>query len=320
MINTLKDKVLNGYLITKEEALALSETDDLNTLCDAANQIRNHFCGNKFDICSIINAKSGKCSENCKYCAQSSFYHSNIDEYPLLPTDKILSQATSDHSKGVLRYSAVTSGKRLSDEEVDSICESYKAIKKACSVSLCASHGLLNKEQFEKLKQAGVTRYHNNLETSKNNFKNICTSHTFEDKIAAITAAQEAGLEVCSGGIMGLGETMEDRIDLAFSLRELKVNSVPINILNPIKGTPFENLPVLDVDTVRRIVALFRFILPTVAIRLAGGRGLLSDKGKGAFCSGANAVITGDMLTTQGISIKTDIDMVTDLGFEVGML
>lgn len=319
MIHTLKNKVLSNHEVSRDEAIQLVNAE-LGILCDAANEIRTYFCGNSFDICTIINGKNGMCSENCKYCAQSSHYHADVDEYPLLGSNEILKDALYNHSKGISRYSVVTSGRMLTDAEVDQICMSYHTVGKSCPITLCASHGLLTYEHFVKLKAAGVIRYHNNLETSRRNFPNICTTHTYDDKIATIKAAQRAGLSVCSGGIMGLGETLEDRIDMALDLRALGVESVPINILNPIKGTPFEHMPVLTSDEVRRIVAIYRFILPHNALRLAGGRGLLPDKGRSVFLSGANAAISGDMLTTSGISIDDDMKMLGDLGFEVRML
>lgn len=318
-VHELKVRILEGYHITKEDALRLADAE-LEELCYLANELRRHFCGNDFDICTIINGKSGKCSEDCKYCAQSAYYKTAIEEYPLLDSDSLQKEAIYNHRKGILRYSVVTSGKCLSDNEVEKICESYRSIGKYCSISLCASHGLLTYEQSNKLKEAGVTRYHNNLETSRRNFPNICTTHTYDDKIAAIKNAQQAGLEVCCGGIMGLGELMEDRIDMMLDIRSLGINSVPINILNPIKGTPYEHLPVLTDNEARRIAAIFRFMLPAGAIRLAGGRGLLTHKGKAVFMSGANAAISGDMLTTSGISIDEDMTILEELGFEVKKL
>lgn len=316
IIKQLKEIVFDGKDITKEQAMSLIQAP-LDELCKSSNEIREYFCKNTFDICSIINAKSGKCSENCKFCAQSSFYNTSTISYPLLNKDEIISMAKYNHEKGVIRFSLVTSGKHLNDEEIDEICEIVKEIKNKIDISICGSFGLLTQKQFEKLKLAGITRIHNNLETSKSNFKNICTTHSFEDKIKCIKSAQLAGLSICSGGIMGLGETMEDRIDMAFALRELNILSVPINILNPIKGTPFENNPILTNDEVRRIVAIYRFILPKASIRLAGGRGLLNDKGKSCFLSGANSAISGDMLTTTGTTIKSDIEMINNLGFSV---
>lgn len=312
----LTNKVLNGKQITKTEALFLYK-QPLHELCINADKIRRHFCSTQFDICTIINAKSGSCSENCKFCAQSAHSSANTAIYPLLNKEAIVAQAKINHEQGVLRYSIVTSGKRLSDTEVDKMCETIREIKDKVGISVCVSFGLLNEQQFRKLKEAGVTRVHNNLETSRRYFPNICTTHTFDHKATAIRAAQDAGLSVCSGGIMGLGETPEDRIDMAISLRELGIKSVPINMLNPIPGTPLENHKPLTPEDMQRIVAVYRFILPGASIRLAGGRGLLPDKGKKCFMSGANAAISGDMLTTSGITTETDRKLLKELGYEV---
>lgn len=314
-LEALTNHVLNGGQINKEEALFLYE-QPLEALCESANGIRQHFCSNSFDICTIINAKSGHCSENCKFCAQSAHHHTCITEYPLLPVDEIVAQAKKNHEQGVLRYSIVTSGKRMSEEEVDKMCEAVRRIKEEVGISVCVSFGLLNEAQFRKLKGAGVSRIHNNLETSSRNFPNICTTHTFADKVQTIRAAQAAGLTVCSGGIMGIGETVEDRIDMALSLRELGIQSVPVNLLNPIPGTPFAQNEKLTQEDMQRIVAVYRFLLPMASIRLAGGRGLLPDKGKSCFISGANAAISGDMLTTAGITTKTDMELLEELGYE----
>ncbi|KAF1085447.1 Biotin synthase [Sporotomaculum syntrophicum] len=310
-----KNKILSGALIDKDEALEICEAP-LAELCATANEIRQHFCGSAFDICTIINGKSGKCSENCKYCAQSSFYRTAVEEYPLLDTDKIVEQAVYNEERGVLRYSIVTSGRRLSPGEVDQVCNSIRAIREICNIAVCGSFGLLDEAQFARLKAAGISRVHNNLETSRRNFSNVCTTHTYDDKIAAIRAAQRAGLNVCSGGIMGLGESMEDRIDMALDLRELGVRSIPVNMLNPIPGTPYENNKRLTNEEMCRIVALFRFLIPNASIRLAGGRGLLADKGRQCFLSGANAAISGDMLTTEGITIEQDMQMLDELGYK----
>ncbi|MDE6636214.1 MAG: biotin synthase BioB, partial [Lachnospiraceae bacterium] len=226
------DYIINGNNLTKEEALLLAEAD-IDELAHEADRLRKHFCGNSFDMCTIINAKSGKCSENCKYCAQSSHYSTEVEEYPLLPVSDIVTEAKRNEKQGVLRFSIVTSGRRLTDSEVDNVCESYRQIKKETGIEVCASHGLLDERQFRKLKEAGVTRIHNNLETSRRNFPNICTTHTYDDKIEAIQAAMRAGIHVCSGGIIGMGETMEDRIDMILDIRSLGIRSVPVNILNP---------------------------------------------------------------------------------------
>lgn len=313
-IELLKEKVLEGCRISKEEAQALYAQGG-DTLFAAADEIRRTMCGNGFDLCSIVNGKCGRCSEDCRYCAQSAYYPADVGEYPLLPEEQFRAEAIKNNALGIGRFSIVTSGKRLTEEEIGKVCEIYRQLSKT-GVHLCASHGLLQEKDFIRLKKAGVSRYHNNLETSRRNFPNICTTHTYDDKLNTIRAAQRAGLLVCSGGIIGMGETPEDRIDMALELRELGVVSVPINILNPIPHTPFESFPVLDEEEIRRTAAVYRFILPRAVIRLAGGRGLLKDKGKSVFQSGANGAITGDMLTTAGVDARDDHKMIKDLGME----
>ena len=315
-VKELKEKVLGGEQITKEEAMRLYE-EPLEEVCTAADEIRRYFCEDRFDLCTIINGKSGKCPEDCKYCAQSAYYQTSTEDYPLLETEEIVRQAKYNADRGVLRYSIVTSGRALKDEEIDQMCGAIRAIREQTDIEVCVSFGLLSEEQFRRVKEAGASRVHNNLETSRRNFPNICTTHTFDDKVEAVKAAKSAGLTVCSGGIMGLGETVEDRIDMALTLRELGIRSVPVNMLNPIPGTPYEGNPRLTVDDMRRITAVYRFILPDAAIRLAGGRGLMEDKGEGCFRSGANAAISGDMLTTAGYSIETDMDMLDRIGYRV---
>lgn len=318
-VEIYKNKILQGGMIDKEEALELLDAN-LELLTEAADEIRAYFNGDSFDLCTIINGKSGRCSENCKFCAQSAHFKSQVEEYPLLEDEELIQGANYNAERGILRYSIVTSGKRLSKQEVEQVASSYEKIHNSVDIKLCASHGLLDYDDFVMLKNAGVVRYHNNLESSRNFFENICTTHNYDDKIKAIQDAQRAGLLVCSGGIMGLGESDEDRIDMAFTLRDLQILSIPINILNPIKGTPFgSNAPLTD-EEVRRIVAIYRFIHPKAAIRMAGGRGLLSDKGKAVFSGGANAAISGDMLTTTGIQIADDIKLVSELGYKVALL
>ena len=316
MLKQLTNKIINeNYHISKNEVRELLNTD-LKELSYCAEQIRKKFCGNKFDMCSIINGKSGKCSENCKFCAQSAHYKTNIKEYPLLDTDSIFKEAKYNSDKKVKRFSIVTSGKKLTEQEIDSICKTYEKIKKECNIMLCASMGLLTEQQFIKLKNSGVSMYHCNLETSRNFFPKICTTHTYDDKINTINLAKKAGLEICSGGIFGMGETFQDRIDMFFELYNLGIKSVPVNVLNPIKNTPFENNKILSQEEILRTVAIARFILPDAFIRLAGGRLLFKDKGVSMFSSGANATITGDMLTTDGTSIAEDFDTINKLGFE----
>ncbi len=314
-ITQLETKLLNGKDITKEEALELVDAP-LEELCQAADRIRKAFCHDSFDICTIINGKSGKCPENCKYCAQSAHYATKIEEYPLLSGEKILKDALCNQEAGVLRFSVVTSGRCLNDEELSQACSIFRLLKRKTRLSLCASHGLLSLEQYRMLKEAGVERIHNNLETSRRYFPHICTTHTYDDKIHAIRAAQEAGLSVCSGGIMGMGETWEDRIDLALELRSLHIASIPINVLNAIPGTPLERETPLKLPEIRRITAIYRMLHPRAAIRMAGGRGQLPDKGRSVFASGSNAAISGPMLTTSGISMEEDMQILRELGYK----
>ncbi len=318
-VNEALSKVLSGKMLEKDEIIQLYN-QPLEEISNAGNEIRKNFCLDNFDICTIINGKSGNCSEDCKFCAQSAYNATCIAHYPLLPIDKIVQQAQQNYEQGIMRFSIVTSGKRLNDNEVDYMCEAVNQIRNKTGIAVCISFGLLNKEQFKKLKEAGVTRVHNNLETSRRFFPQICTTHTYDDKIEAIKSAKWAGLTVCSGGIMGLGETIEDRIDMALTLRELGIKSVPINMLNPIAGTPFANNTRLTIQDMRRIVSVYRFILPDAFIRLAGGRGLLEDKGESCFTSGANATISGDMLTTSGITVSTDMTLIEKLGYKLGKI
>ena len=235
--------------------------------------------------------------------------------YGLLPTEDILKEAKYNDDQGVLRYSIVTSGKRLTDEEVDQVCESIRRSKKKRISKSVFHFGLLKEEQLRKVREAGATRAHCNLETSRRYFPKSAT-HTYDQKIETLKAAVAAGLSICSGGIMGLGETLEDRVDMVLTVKELGVKSVPVNFLNPIPGTPYEDNKPLTDEEARQCVAVFRFIIPDASIRLAGGRGLLDDKGKECFQSGANAAISGDMLTTAGITVQKDMEMLKDLGYK----
>lgn len=316
-VKVLKERILAGGEISKEEALSLWEAP-LEEVANTADEIREKFCGKGFDICTIVNGKSGRCSEDCKFCAQSSHYSTESQEvYGLLSTEKLVEDAKANGRKGVLRYSIVTSGKALSSKEVEDVCESIKAIKEETDLEVCVSLGLLEEEDFRKIKEAGASRVHCNLETSENFFPKVCSTHSYDEKTETLKAAKRAGLSICSGGIIGLGETPEDRIDMVFAVKSLGVKSIPVNFLNPIKGTPFEKNPPLSADEIRRCVAVFRFIVPDASIRLAGGRGLVEDKGRACFESGANAAISGDMLTTAGITVEKDMRMIDELGFEV---
>ena len=240
-IEAITQSILQGSQLKRGDDYSFLLETDLSELCTQANRLRQHFCGNQVDLCTIINGKSGRCSEDCKFCAQSSHNHSGCSEYGFLDADTIAVDAKKNASQGVHRYSIVTAGRKLSDTDMEKALAAYRKLHQECSLSLCASHGFLSYEQFLALKEAGVNRYHENIETSQRYFPCICTTHSYQDKIDSIRLAQKAGLEVCSGGIIGMGETWEDRIDMALSLSELGIFSIPINALSPIPGTPFEN-------------------------------------------------------------------------------
>lgn len=312
----LREKIFSDKLATREDIEKIKGCS-LEQLSELAVSIRNRYNKNEFELCTIINGRSGRCSEDCKFCAQSGYYQTGIDEYDFLDERETIDSAVRNFNNGVNRVSIVTSGKNLNNDEVDELCRVYEEIQKKCEIKLCSSNGLLNYEQLKKLKESGVARYHNNLETSRRFFQEICTTHSFDEKIDTIKAAKRAGLEICSGGIFGMGESLDDRIDMAFILRELEVSSIPLNLLNPIKDTPFENRDILDYNEYARSIALFRIILPRAKIRLAGGRALLDDKGIKAINAGADSMISGEMLTTEGITTKSDINMLNELGFEV---
>lgn len=318
MLKQLVNNIINGYRLTEKDDLSFLLNENLEDLKIYANKIRKNICGNHVNLCSIINGRSGRCPENCKFCAQSSHNKTNINKFDFLNKDYILSECKKAEANGVHRFSIVTAGRNLSDSEFELAIQSYKLMKKNCpNISICASHGLLTENQFVQLRNAGVETYHANIETSKRYFPKICTTHTFEDKIKCIQLAKKAGLNVCSGGIIGLGETWQDRIDMALTLSKLNIQSIPINALIPIKGTPFENNSLLEEKDIIKTVVIFRFINPTAYIRLAAGRNLLSECGKEAFLAGANAAITGDMLTTSGNSVSQDKDMLIKYGFKI---
>lgn len=314
----LAKEIIDGRRINRNDNLNLFLECDLEELCAGADKIRAHFVGDKVDLCSIINGRSGRCPEDCKYCAQSAYHHTECEIYDFLPEEKIVEMCKLNEKEGVDRFSIVTSGKALTGEEFEKAIHAYETMRSECKIHLCASMGFLSREQLRRLKEAGVTSYHHNIETSKRNFPNICTTHTYDMKLNTLKMVKEEGLFVCSGGIIGMGETWEDRLDMAISLAEVGADSIPLNALMPIKGTPLENLPRITEDEILRTVAFFRYINPTAEIRLAAGRALLTGDGEKAFQSGASATITGNMLTTVACAtIRSDKAMLKKLGRNV---
>lgn len=311
----LAEEIIQGRRLNRQDDLTVLLQADLEQLCAGADWIRRTLCGSDYELCTIINARSGRCGEDCKFCAQSCRHRTPAQEYPFLEVDEIVQKGKQDEAAGVQRYSLVTAGRAVDGPELDRALDAFRILKEETGLGLCASFGFQTVEDFRRLKQAGVTRCHANLETSRRNFPNICTTHSYQDKIDNIRRAKQAGLQICSGGIVGLGETWEDRLELALDLAELEVDSIPLNLLTPIPGTPLEGTPPLSVEEVRRIVAVFRYINPTAWIRMAAGRGRFADGGAILFRSGANSAITGDMLTTTGTNIAQDLDLMKQGGF-----
>ncbi len=317
IINKLKNKILSGQTIDQADVDLLAQCEGMTELYDAAEEITRTLCPRTFDSCSIVNARSGHCSENCKWCAQSGHYKTGCDTYDLINEEECMAEARHNHAKGVHRFSLVASGRAVRGEALKSVCSLLKRVKDEVGISTCASLGLLNHDELQQLWNSGVRRYHCNLETAPSYFDKLCTTHTIDDKINTINEARSIGFEVCSGGIIGMGETAAQRYELAMKLREVHPHSIPINILCPIPGTPLaDSIPLTD-DEVLTTIAIFRFIHPTVQLRFAGGRSKLSRNTQlRALRIGMNGGITGDLLTTAGSSIDADRDLTTEAGYE----
>lgn len=283
-------------------------------LASIANKTRQESVGEKIELCTIMNAKSGRCSQDCKFCAQSLRYSTGIPAYPLKKKEEMLEQALRAKDIGAERFDIVTSGDRLSKKELNIIADAISEITNKVKIKMCASLGEMNEDELLLLKKAGLSRYHHNLETSPNYFSQIVTTHSFQGRINTIRAVKKAGLEVCSGGIIGMGETQDDRIALALLLKELDVDSVPINILVPIKGTPLENQERISWSEAIKTIALFRIILKDKIIKIAAGReSILRDCQSMAFMSGANGMLIGGYLTIKGRDVSEDLRLVEEI-------
>jgi biotin synthase len=320
MLRGLVREVLGGKALSPEDAFSLVSVEGagLFGLFSAAGEIRERFRKNKVDLCSIINAKSGVCPEDCSYCAQSSKSKAEIPVHPLLKENEIMGKAFEAKEAGVRRFCIVTSGRKAGARELREIASMVGKIR-GLGLLPCATLGLLGKDELSMLKDSGLERYHHNLETSERFFPRVCSTHTYGDKLKTIGAAKAAGLSVCAGGIFGLGESWQDRIDMALALRQLNVDSVPVNFLIPVNGTPMGNTAPLHPFEALKIISLFRFMLPDKAVRVCGGRRqVLGEFNSMVFMAGADALLTGNYLTTTGTSYEDDLRLIRQYGLEVG--
>nr|WP_199329060.1 biotin synthase BioB [Coleofasciculus sp. FACHB-1120] len=327
-LQNLTSRIIAGERIGRAEAIALSQIEgeeNILLLCEAADKVRQACCGNVVDLCSIVNVKSGNCSENCGFCSQSS-HHPGQDSpiYGLKSTEEILAQAKAAEAAGAKRFCLVSQGRGIKynspkSAEFEQILETVRGIIAETQIKPCCALGEVTPEQAQALAEAGVTRYNHNLEASENFFPEIVTTHTWRDRVQTIQNLKAAGIQACTGGIMGLGESWEDRVDLALALRELEVESVPLNLLNPREGTPLSDRPKLDPYEALKAIAIFRLILPEQILRYAGGReAVMGELQAMGFQAGMNAMLIGHYLTTIGQPPEQDHAMLESLGLTGG--
>lgn len=327
-LHQLTERIIAGEHLSREEAIALTQIqgqENILLLCAAADRVRQACCGNTVDLCSIINVKSGNCSENCSFCSQSA-HHLGTDSpvYGLKSTEEILAQAKSAQAAGAKRFCLVSQGRgpkysSPKSAEFEQILATVRRILAETNIKPCCALGEVTPEQAQALKEAGVTRYNHNLEAAEHFFPEIVTTHTWRDRVATVKNLKAAGIQACTGGIMGLGESWEDRVDLALALRELEVESVPLNLLNPRDGTPLSDRPKLNADEALKAIAIFRLILPKQILRYAGGReAVMGELQALGLKAGINAMLIGHYLTTMGQPPEQDHAMLNELGLQGG--
>lgn len=317
--NALSRRILDGDSLKRNDALAVLESDDneLLAVLDAAFTVRRYYFGRDVSLHVIRNAKSGSCSENCSFCSQSALSESDIPRYPMLLVEELIDGARKAHGMRAKRYCIVTSGRGPSKKNIDHVCEAVRKIKTEIPIQVCTSLGLLTEEQARQLKDAGVDRYNHNLESSERFFPSFCTSHSYSDRVATARIAKSAGMEICSGGLVGMGENLQDRVDLAFVLADLGADSIPVNYLNPRPGTPMEGLQRLTPGDCLRILAMFRLVNPDKEIRVAGGRESCIGNMQVLSLYIADSMFTTGYLTTPGQGYEADMTMIAEAGFEI---
>jgi biotin synthase len=315
LIDFCMNKVISGERISFEEAGKLLCSQDILSLAYSANVITRKFNGYRIDVESLLNAKSGKCPEDCSFCAQSSFYNTKISKYPLLPKQVVIVRAKEAERQGASSFCLVCAYRSPPEEEFRQICDTIEALKKEVSIDINASLGFMTLERARRLKSLGIKRYNHNLEASDSFFSQICKTHDFADRVKTAKIVKESGLELCCGGIIGMGETVKQRIELAFALAALNPDEVPINILIPKEGTPMAQIDTITPEEAIRTIAVWRFIMPKVILKLAGGREVhFSDNGRTALRAGANGIISGGYLTTGGNEMGNDLNMIHEIG------
>ena len=317
MITHLINNAINGIGCSAAEALELIHHDETELLAGATRIREAHF-GSTVQLCSIVNAKSGKCDMDCRFCSQSSHNSTEIESYPFIDSQSLETQIHEAIDAGDRLCGVVTSGGRLSTEELTELAATVRKIGGGEKAPVCGSLGRLLKENLIMLKEAGITRFHHNLEASEGYYTEVCTTQQWSERLETVKAAMDAGLAVCSGGLFGLGESWQDRIDLALTLRELGVDSVPINFLYAHSGTPLKDTPPLSASEALRIIAIYRFLLPTTTLRICGGRShILGNRQPELFGAGANGLMTGNYLTVAGSQYEADLAMIQSLGLHI---